>query len=324
MPRRRRVFVDGAIYHVYARFGRGARVFADSGEAKQFLAILNDVKRTDGFTLLAWCLMPTHYHLAVRTGAVPLWRSLRLIQGRFAVSYNRRHRQLGSVWQGRYKARLVVGQESFTRLIAYIHLNPVKAGLVRSPGAYHLSGHRELEGRVSEPLVDVDEALALFGRSRRAGRASYLRVIHAVGREAWSLEAPGRLPWWQREHDEELAPDSARPKLDAQGASLVPERRRVDVDELLACICGELGIPPEQLASRVRDRETVTARQLCAVVGVIRHGARVKDLARRLNTFPDTVSRWVSRGMRRRTSDAGFARTLARAERRLQGEQTRS
>jgi len=320
MPRRPRVFVDGAIYHVYARFGRGARVFANADEAQHFLAILKDVKWTDGFTALAWCLMPTHYHLAVRTGTVPLWRSLRLIQGRFAVGYNRRHRQLGSVWQGRYKARLVVSQESFTRLIAYIHLNPVKAGLVRSPGAYRLSGHRELEGRVSEPLVDGDETLALFGRSRRAGRASYLRVIHAVGREAWSLEAPGRLPWWQREHDEVLVPDSARPKLDAQGAGLVPERRRIDVDELVACVCGELGIPPEQLASRVRDRETVTARQLCAVVGVIRHGVRVKDLAARLNVFSDTVSRWVSRGMRRRTSDAGFARILARLEQRLAGK----
>ena len=60
MPRRPRVFVDGAIYHVYARFGRGVRVFARDDEAKRFLAILADVKRTDGFTLLAWCLMPTH------------------------------------------------------------------------------------------------------------------------------------------------------------------------------------------------------------------------------------------------------------------------
>jgi REP element-mobilizing transposase RayT len=323
MPRRPRVFVDGAIYHVYARFGRGARVFANADEAKQFLAILKDVKRADGFTVLAWCLMPTHYHLAIRTGTVPLWRSLRLIQGRFALGYNRRHRQLGSVWQGRYKARLVIGQDSLTRLIAYIHLNPVKAGLVRSPGAWRLSGHRELEGRVSEPLVDGDETLALFGRSRRAGRASYLRVIHAVGREAWSLEAPGRLPWWRREHDDELVPDAARPRLDAQGVSVAPERRRVDVDELLACVSSELDIPEEQLTSRVRDRETVTVRQLCAVLGVIRHGVRVKDLAGRLNVFPDTVSRWVSRGMRRRTEDPGFARALASVERQLSGERRR-
>jgi REP element-mobilizing transposase RayT len=320
MPRRARVFVDGAIYHVYARFGRGARVFAGVDEAKHFLGILNDVKRTDGFTLLAWCLMPTHYHLAVRTGTVSLWRSLRLIQGRFAVGFNRRHRLLGSVWQGRYKARLVISQESFTRLIAYIHLNPVKAGLVRSPGAYRLSGHRELEGRVSEPLLDIDKTLALFGRSRRAGRAAYLRVIRAVGGEAWSLEEPGQLPWWRREHDEELVPDSARPKLDAQGASLAPERRRLDVDELLTCVCGELGIPPEQLASPVRDRETVRARQLVAVVGVIRHGVRVKDLAVRLNAFPDTVSRWVTRGTKRQISDQGFARTATKLEQRLSGE----
>ena len=322
MPRRPRVFADGAIYHVYARFGRGVQVFAEGEEAKHFLAILADVKRTDGLTVLAWCLMPTHYHLAIRTGTVPLWRSFRLIQGRFAVGYNRRHRLLGSVWQGRYKARLVIGQASFTRLIAYIHLNPVKAGLVRSPGAHRLSGHRELEGRVGVSLVDVDETLALFGRSRRAARASYLRMVRAVGGEAWSLEAPGRLPWWRREDSEELVTDAARPRLDAQGASMVPDSTRVGVDELLACVCDELVMPLEQLASPVRDRKTVTARQLVAVLGVIRHGVRVKDLAERLNAFPDTVSRWVTRGTHRRASDAGFARTLTRLEQQLSGGRT--
>ena len=95
MPRRPRVFVDGAIYHVYCRFAHGAGVFAAAEEAEQFLAIVRDVKRTDELSILAWCLMPTHYHLAVRTGRLPLWRSLRVIQGRFALVHNRRHRTLG-------------------------------------------------------------------------------------------------------------------------------------------------------------------------------------------------------------------------------------
>jgi hypothetical protein len=55
MPRRPRVFADGAIYHVYARFGRGVQVFAEGEGAKHFVAIVADVKRTDGLTVLAWC-----------------------------------------------------------------------------------------------------------------------------------------------------------------------------------------------------------------------------------------------------------------------------
>ena len=132
MPRRPRVFVDGAIYHVYCRFAHGTRVFATPEEAERFLAIVRDVKRIDGLSILAWCLMPTHYHLAVRTGRLPLWRSLRVIQGRFALVHSRRRKTLGPPWQGRYKARLVEEQDGLNRLLAYIHLNPVKAGLAAS------------------------------------------------------------------------------------------------------------------------------------------------------------------------------------------------
>ncbi len=97
MPCRPRVFVDGAFYHVYCRFAHGARVFAAPEEAERFLAIVREVKRTDELSILAWCLMRTHYHLAVRTGRLPLWRSLRMIQGRFALVHNRRHKTL---WPG--------------------------------------------------------------------------------------------------------------------------------------------------------------------------------------------------------------------------------
>jgi REP element-mobilizing transposase RayT len=67
MPRRPRAFVDGAIYHVYCGSAHDSRVFAAPEEAEQSLAIVRDVKRSDGLWILACCLTPTHYHLALRT-----------------------------------------------------------------------------------------------------------------------------------------------------------------------------------------------------------------------------------------------------------------
>jgi REP element-mobilizing transposase RayT len=312
MPRRARVFVDGAIYHVYCRFAHGARVFASPEEAERFLTIVRDVKRTDGLSILAWCLMPTHYHLAVRTGRLPLWRSLRLIQGRFALAHNRRHRTLGPLWQGRYKARVVEGEDALHRLVAYIHLNPVKAGLAASPVRYRWSGHRELVGRVRALLVDIEDTLRLYGARRGAAMRAYAAMVRAVGREAWALEEPGRLPWWSRvaAAADELDGPSHRPAVDGLGASTAPARVRASVDEVLAGVCRVTGLRCERLASRVQDRATVAGRELLAVVAVHRCEARVTEVGRCLGKPADTVSRWLSRGARRRLAEEGFGRQV--------------
>ena len=105
MPRAPRAFIDGAFYHVYGRITRGEHVFSDPDEAARFVAVIGDVTRRDNLTILAWCVMANHYHLALRTGAVPLWRSIRLIQWRSARQLNRHRRQLGPLWQGRDQAR---------------------------------------------------------------------------------------------------------------------------------------------------------------------------------------------------------------------------
>jgi REP element-mobilizing transposase RayT len=128
-------------------------VFSDGREASRFVEVIREVKKRDGLTVLAWCLMGNHYHLALRTASVPLWRTIRLVQWRFARQHNRRRRQLGPVWQGRYQVRLVEEERYLLQLIAYIHLNPISAGLVADPAAYPWSGHRELLGRSQEPLV---------------------------------------------------------------------------------------------------------------------------------------------------------------------------
>jgi REP element-mobilizing transposase RayT len=76
------VFVEGGIYHVYNRFARGAELFAETEEAISFLEILRKARDRDGLTVLAWCLMSNHYHLALRAGAIPLSRTVGYVQSR--------------------------------------------------------------------------------------------------------------------------------------------------------------------------------------------------------------------------------------------------
>ena len=320
MPRRPRVFVSGAVYHVYCRVARGEPVFSEAREAAVLVGVIRGVAREHGLSVLAWCVMATHYHLAVRVGRVPLWRSMRLIQGRFARSYNRRHRLLGPFWQGRYKAIVVPDQRYLQQLIAYIHLNPVTAKkVVSDPARYRWSGHRELLGRVAEPLVDVNEALVLFGGKRSAARRAYVRMLRGERRAEWIGERPGRLPWWRRgeEAGEAITLVVGRPRLDALGASTVPQRARWGVDEYLARACKVHGLELSELSGRRKDEATARLRELLTLIGVEVYGLRVKDLAESMRMNPGSASRALARAADREREDRTFHEQRLHFEERL-------
>lgn len=314
MPRAPRYFVDGAFYHVYGRIARGEMIFSERGEAARFVDLIRDVKERDGLTVLAWCVMGNHYHLALRTAMVPLWRSIRLVQWRFARQHNRRRRQFGPVWQGRYQVRLVNEQRYLLQLIAYIHLNPVSAGVVKDPGAYRWSGHRDLLGRVEEPLVDVDATLALFGTKRGAARRTYVRMLRGEREQPWFGERPGRLPWWGRFEDEDVD-ESAWAATPAGGAGAgVPRGAVRDAGAFIRRAAEHLGVAAGELKARGKAPATVRAREIVAVVAVERFGVKVKDLAARLGKHPGSVSRWVAEAARRRREEREFEASCRRLE----------
>ncbi len=128
MPRRPRVLIEGAVYHVYNRFARGEDVFGDPEEAIEFIELLRSVKQRDQFVVFAWCVMSNHYHIAIRSSAVPLPRTMQFLQGRFSRDFNRRWGRTGPLWQSRYKAKVIDEPGYLPRVIQYIHLNPVRAG----------------------------------------------------------------------------------------------------------------------------------------------------------------------------------------------------
>ena len=316
MPRAPRIFVDGAVYHVYARLARGERIFADGGEASRLVEILREVKGRDGLTVLAWCAMPTHYHVALRTSSVALWRSMRLVQWRFAREHNRRRHQLGPVWQGRYQVRMVEAERYLLQLIAYIHLNPVAAGLVDDPAEYRWSGHRELLGHGSPPLVDADATLVLFGDERSRARRAYVRMLRGEREQPWAGEGVGRLPWWAGEAgdlDGRAWHDGPLP----QAEHLTERDASRDADEYLRRACAAVGVGCEALAGRSKPRELARARELIAVVGVERYGVQVTALARALGMHLGSVSRWITRAAARRQEDVAFASRCEELEHRL-------
>jgi REP element-mobilizing transposase RayT len=317
------VFVEGGIYHVYNRFARGADLFSEPEEAIEFIEILRKVRDRDDLKVYAWTLMPNHYHLALRVGPVPLSRTMGYVQARFGQGYNRRHGSSGPRWQSRYKAKIVETPESFGRLVVYIHLNAVAAGLVDDPSNHVFSGHRELLGKVSDPLIDVDGVLAEFGDTVRQARALYVRTLKGAREDEWQGERPGRLPWWGREIDRPVDPVVPAACIDELGRSTGLERKPMTPEEFIARCCSNLQVSLEVLTDRGKGREISRKRYLIAALAIERWGLTAKQLGGLLGRWPESVSRWASRGAEMRMSSRDFLQDCEILDQALAGRSLR-
>ncbi len=321
MGRRPRNLLAGGIYHVYNRVSRGQHVFRDEGEADRFEALLAATKKRDDFQVLAWCVMSNHYHLAVRMGEVSLSRSMRYIHHRYSQSYNGRHRVFGPLWQGRYRSKFVGDAEYLRQLIAYIHLNPVMAGVVKDAAKYRWCGHREVIGRaVGRRLVDVDETLLAFDDERRPALAGYRSAMSGVLEEDWREEDPGGLPWWRvgrppkSERGGEITVDDSRPRIGMDGLSTVSLRWGMKLRDFLDRGAEAVEIPLADLKGRKRGETIVEGREILAWLGVELYGFAVKELAEGLDKHLETASRLVSRAALRRVEDPNFRAKIQRVD----------
>ena len=322
MPRKPRVFVEGGIYHVFSRVTRREPVFKDQKVAEVFRDQLAKIKARDEFVLFGWVLMSNHYHLLLRTVSVPLSRTMASLQVGFTKRFNRFHGLVGPFWQGRYQAILIEDQRYFDQLLAYVHLNPVAAGLVSDPALYEFCGHGELLGRSRIGLVDVDEVLSVFGSSRAQSRHRYAQAIRGARDAPWVGESPGHLPWWRRERPEpggrnDQVLHSDVPFIDELGRSTAIERPRVEAPGLISQACRVMRTDRKTLAGPSREREVVRAREAIALVGFELYSIRLKDIASELRKSQDTASRWLSRASKRRREDGGFAELVEMLDRSL-------
>ena len=208
-----------------------------------------------------------------------------------------------------YKAKQVGSQQYLQQLIAYVHLNPVKAGIVNRPRMYRWSGHRDVLGLRKKPILAVDDLLSVYGTSRRQALRGYRSALHDVSRAEWSEEGPGKLPWWRlgRPAQERILHPKGHVMVDELGRPTSPFRKRYDAGTWIEVTCRQLKVEPGDLSSRRRHPEIIRVRDLVGLVGVERYGVKVKDLAAQLGKSEDGVSLWVRRGARRRAEDPGFA-----------------
>jgi putative transposase len=144
MPRRSRIDAPGALHHIIARGIEKGKIFRDDSDRNNFLERLGEIVEHTKTPCLAWALIPNHIHLLLKTGQTPVATLMRRLLTGYAVSFNRRHRRYGHLFQNRYKSILCQEDAYLLELVKYIHLNPLRARIVEDMealGEYPFSGH---------------------------------------------------------------------------------------------------------------------------------------------------------------------------------------
>jgi len=151
MVRPLRVQYEGAFYHIITRGQRRESIFKDNHDREEFLERLSITVSKYGVLLHAYCLMDNHYHLLIETPKANLSQAMRYFNGSYANYFRIRHKLIGSIFQGRYKSIVVEKEDYLLQLSAYIHLNPVRAKMVKNPENYKWSSFRFYFGNEEIP-----------------------------------------------------------------------------------------------------------------------------------------------------------------------------
>ena len=178
MPRQLRIQYEGAIYHLLSRGDRRESIFIDDKDRRQFLATLGRGCLKTGWQVHAYCLMSNHFHLVIETPRPNLVEGMKWLLGTYTMRFNRRHRVSGHLFGGRYKSLLIDGAASdYLRIVCdYVHLNPVRAGLVRKQERlrkYRWSSYPSylLGGQKRETWLRCDRLLGEHGLMKESRRS---------------------------------------------------------------------------------------------------------------------------------------------------------
>jgi REP element-mobilizing transposase RayT len=298
-----------------------SKVFRNDTDMDQFLERLGNILTETKTSCYAWALIPNHFHLLLRTGPTPISTVMRRLLTGYAIWFNRRHRRRGHLFQNRFKSILSQEESYFLELVRYIHLNPIRAGMVADMerlGWHKYSGHSVIMGKVKHEWQDTQAVLAMYGEKLGAARRRYKAFVEkGIGegrrqdltgggllRSAGGWEGVKELRdknVYQR-NDERILGDGDFVSRVLASAEEEMERhyayrsQGINLDAVAARVSEALSVEVEDVWGKGRYRRIVEARSLLCYWAVRELGLSMSLLARRLGISIPSISDSVARG----------------------------
>lgn len=189
MARPLRIELAGGIFHVTSRGNRKEDIFEDDVDRQEWLSIMGRVCGRFNWRIHAYCLMSNHFHFIVETIEGNLSKGVRQLNGVYTQYFNRRHKKVGHVFQGRFKAVLVEREAHLLELSRYVVLNPLRAQMVKNIEHWPWSSYLAFCGKqAKQPWLETDWILEQFSRKRSIAIDLYINFVR---------EGVGLPPIWR-------------------------------------------------------------------------------------------------------------------------------
>jgi len=321
MPRKARIDAPGALHHIMARGIERRDIFEDDFDRNNFLERIEKIILETDTRCYAWALIPNHFHLLLKTGRVPIATVMRRLLTGHAGFINRRHKRQGHLFQNRYKSILCQEDVYLKELVRYIHLNPLRAGLVdalKDLDKYPFCGHSAIMGRKSRKWQNIAGVLDLFSDTvflaRKYYRSFVKKGIDQGHREdliggglirssgGWSSVKAMRKAKIYEKSDERILGDGEFVENVLSTCQEQLERKYtlinsgVTTDEIAVIAAKLLNTKPELIFKPGKERDRVRARSLFCYWSVKELGVPMTDLTRLLKISLSAISLSVKRG----------------------------
>jgi REP element-mobilizing transposase RayT len=273
MPRQPRIHAAGAFYHVTLRGNHRQDIFFTPGDRELLEQISSEVIQRLQARIHAYCWMTNHVHLLVQVGDIPLGRVMLRIASRYARTVQSRFHTTEHLFERRYHALLIDVDEYLLEVLRYVHLNPVRARVVKTPDEYCWSSHLDYLGRRIQPWVTTDFILRMFHPQHELALTAYRRFIelslHEPADAAEALPNAG-LP---------TAPGSD-PRTETQPSIPWMPKPRTSLSELIEEACEQFKVTPDALRSVSRRRQLTRVRAWIAQRAISLGIASLSEVAR--------------------------------------------